>query len=401
MTETAYLLAGVVVGVIAGVGILLLLHRRDSRLQQDLAKRNATEIAAMVGQLKEAFGALSREALSANADDFLKLAKTRLEQQTTQGEQSLEGKKKLIDARLGEMSATLTTLGKFIQSVEKQRAESFGSLTSQLQANTQATSQLQTTTAHLREALASPQARGQWGERMAEDVLRLAGFIKGVNYEKQQQLEDGGKPDFSFPLPGGHHVHMDVKFPLDNYMKVQNAPDDATRALQTKVFLRDVRARIKEVTTRAYIDPAAGTVDYVIVFIPIEQIYAFIHEHDPSLLDDALRNKVVLCSPLTLYAILAVIRQASENFRFEQGSRKILELLAQFKKQWEKYGEVVDRMGRRLDDADKAFRELVSVRTRALERQLDKIDDLQAAQIGSAETTLEDQDAPALVERAE
>ena len=88
----------------------------------------------------------------------------------------------------------------------------------------------------------------------------------------------------------------------------------------------------------------------------------------------------MLCSPLTLYAILAVIRQGIETFRSAQNSRQILELLAEFRKQWGKYVEVVDAMGRRLDEAMKKYQELVGVRTRQLERQLDKIDDLQSAQ---------------------
>jgi len=232
----------------------------------------------------------------------------------------------------------------------------------------------------LREALANPQRRGQWGERMAEDVLRLAGFVEGINYEKQKQLQDGGKPDFAFFLPDSKRVNMDVKFPLDNYLRVLDATDAVARDNATSKFLRDVRHRIKEVTSRVYIDPSAGTVDYMLVFIPNEQIYGFIHEHDPELLDDALRQKVVLCSPLTLYAILAVIRQSLDNFRFEQNSRRILQLLADFKKQWSKFTGVMKKMGDKLEDASKAYRELEGTRTKVLERQLEKIDDVRSYQ---------------------
>jgi DNA recombination protein RmuC len=214
---------------------------------------------------------------------------------------------------------------------------------------------------------------------MAEDVLRLAGFVEGVNYHKQKQLTEGSRPDFTFLLPENQCVHMDVKFPLANYVRMLEAADDPTRAACAGQFLKDVRLRVKEVTTRDYINPAAGTVDYCLVFIPNEQIYGFIHEQDGSLLDEALRQKVVLCSPLTLYAILAVIRQAVENFRLEQASMQILSLLAEFKKQWTKYVAGMDKMGERLEAAGQEYRKLVSTRTRQLERQLDKIEDLRAA----------------------
>ena len=383
MTQALWVLIGVVVGAVIGVIVLTLRRRAEKDLAQHLLEttqeEKARELSAIIEQLKIGFAALSREALSANTDDFLKLAKTRLEQQAALADQTLEAKKKLIDVRLEEMGTKLANLNNLIQQSEKQRAEAHGSLKGQLEKATQATNRLHETTGQLREALANPQRRGQWGERMAEDVLRLVGFVEGVNYYKQKTVIDGGRPDFTFLLPDNQCVHMDVKFPLANYLKMLDAQDDATRDAFAAQFLRDVRSRVKEVTTRDYIDPAAGTVDYCLVFIPNEQIYGFIHEQDGTLLDDALRQKVVLCSPLTLYAILAVIRQAVENFRLEQASMQILNLLAEFKKQWAKYVEGMDRMGKRLEDASKEYQQLVNTRTRQLDRQLDKIDDLRAA----------------------
>lgn len=380
----------------AGIGgvVFWLWRRREGELHARLAaeaqQAKAEEMSALVQELRTAFSALSREALSENAGDFLKLAKPLFDQQTALGDQTLESKKKLIDARLEAMNGTLATLNSFVQTVDKQRAESHGALLRNLETNTDVTRLLQMTTGQLREALGSSQRRGQWGQRMAEDVLRLAGFVEGVNYHKQQTLAEGTKPDFTFLMPGDRCVHMDVKFPLDNYMKVQDAPDDAARKEATTQFLKDARMRIKEATGREYIDPASGTVDYVLVFIPNEQVYGFIHEHDATLLDDALKSKVVLCAPFTLYAILAVIRQAVENFRFEQESKRILELLGEFQKNWGKFVDTMKRMGERLDAARKEYDEMVGARTRALDRQMDKIEDLRAAREEPASTLLDD-----------
>jgi len=384
MPDALLVILGILVGAgTAGVIIFVVMRRQRAVTEQMLAdarQQSDQQIQQMLASLKDSFSALSRDALSANTDDFLKVARDRFAQQSAQADQVLDTKKKLIDARLEEMNTKLSTLNQLIQNVEKQRAESHGSLKTQLERATIATNRLQDTTAHLREALANPQRRGQWGERMAEDVLRLAGFIEGVNYSKQKLVEGGTRPDFTFPLPGGRIVHMDVKFPLGNYLKMLDAPDDTARDAARTQFLRDVRSRIKEVTTRDYIDPAAGTVDYVLVFIPNEQIYGFIHEQDPTLLDSAMSNKVVLCSPLTLYAILAVMRQSAENYRLEQGAKQILELLAEFKKQWAKYAETMDKLGKRIDDTRKQYDELIGTRTRQLERQINKIDDLQESE---------------------
>ena len=141
---------------------------------------------------------------------------------------------------------------------------------------------------------------------------------------------------------------MDVKFPLNNYLRFLEAGSDVERERCRKEFLRDVRLRLKEVTSRDYVDPAANTVDCVLLFIPNEQVYAFIQEQDRTILDDALRNKVVFCSPLTLFAVLAVIRQAVDNFRLSQTSHEILELLQAFDKQWSKFVDQMDKVGRSL-----------------------------------------------------
>jgi len=142
--------------------------------------------------------------------------------------------------------------------------------------------------------------------------------------------------------------------------------------------MKDVRKRIKEVSSRDYINPIENTVDYVIAFIPNEQVYAFINEHDRTLLDDALKSKVILSSPVTLYAILAVIRQAVDNFNLEKTAAEILSLLSEFNKQWENFKSGMEKMGKRIDDAQKEFLSLNSTRTKKLEKPLQQIADIRS-----------------------
>jgi DNA recombination protein RmuC len=169
---------------------------------------------------------------------------------------------------------------------------------------------------------------------------------------------------------------MDVKFPLDNYLKFLEAKSEPERAKYRTDFLRDVKARIKEVTTRDYINPEQNTVDSVLLFIPNEQIYAFIHEQDSGLLDDGIRQGVVFCSPLTLFAVLAVIRKAVDNFSLEQTSNEILSLLGDFKKQWGEFVGKLEIVGKRIADAQKEYEALTTTRRRQLEKPLNRIEDL-------------------------
>ena len=246
------------------------------------------------------------------------LAETRFKALNDAGTAELDQKKSLIDQQLQNMKRELEKVSNLMQTLEKDRETKFGELTAHIKTISKQTIALTASTSTLREALASSRSRGQWGERMAEDILRLIGFVEGVNYHKQMTVEGGGsRPDFVFLLPQNQKLNMDVKFPLDNYLKYLEAESESDKATYHRDFLRDVRARIAEVGDRQYIDPEQGTVDYVLLFIPNESVYAFIHEADSNILDLALQRKVIWCSPLTLYAVLAVVRQAVDKLCFE------------------------------------------------------------------------------------
>jgi len=244
------------------------------------------------------------------------------------------------------------------------RRQTFGTISEQLRsAATQSQDLLQVTHA-LCQALAHPTIRGQWGERMVEDVLRPCGFQEGINYVKQTgMLLTANRPDFSFLLPRGLKVNLDAKFPLDNYLAYYQASTDDDRRACRKRFLSDVRKRLREVVGKDYVNPEEPTVDFVLVFIPNEQIYSFINVYDPTLFDEALKNKVVLCSPWTLYPVLSIIRMAIDNFVLEKTTSALLPLLANFDKHWEAFNDCLERMGKKLADAQKEHEQLVTTRS--------------------------------------
>jgi DNA recombination protein RmuC len=277
-----------------------------------------------------------------------------------------------------EVRDEINRLGQLVHQIGQRNAEQFGQVDAALRVHAELTQNLSSNTQQLREALANPKSRGQWGERMAEDILRQAGFVEHVNYRKQSAIEGGRTiPDYTFLLPRGHVLYMDVKFPLNSYVRYLEAGSDTERSTHRANFLRDVRQRVRELSGREYArNSTAPAVDYVLLFLPNETVHAFIHEHDPALVDDALSQRVVLCSPLTLFAFLGVIRQAFDNFVIEQTSDEILSLLGAFSQQWNNYTDAMETVKRRLDSAQKAFDELTGPRKRQLERPLVAIENL-------------------------
>ncbi|MGZ6953373.1 MAG: DNA recombination protein RmuC [Acidimicrobiia bacterium] len=328
------------------------------------------EVAALIAQR----AAQQQQAALGN---LIETNRALLDTERLRANEAYAAERSLMEQQLGGVRGELDKMTALVRDFESQRGAKIDALSGALAAQRAGIAELTQTAQGLREALASSKTRGQWGERMAEDVLRLAGFVEGVQYRKQRAVDEGnGIPDFTFLLPQDAILYMDVKFPLDNYLRYVNAESEleATRARDD--FLKDVRAKVKELAARRYSDGSPSSIDCVLLFIPNEQLYAFVQEHAGSLLDEAMQRRIVMCSPMTLFAVLAVVRQAVESFRMERTASEILEILGAFTKEWDRFADKLDAVGRTLNSVTKAYDELSGVRTRQLVRQLDRIDDL-------------------------
>ena len=126
-------------------------------------------------------------------EQLLRMQHEMLASERRRGTEELRGTQSAIDQQVQGMREELARLNRLVEDTERDRREHVGELTSQLQAAGRQTQVLTETTQSLREALSSTTARGQWGERMAEDVLQLAGFVDGINYRRHQALPGLGR----------------------------------------------------------------------------------------------------------------------------------------------------------------------------------------------------------------
>ena len=347
--------------LLVGFGLGYFISDKNSKKLLDLKDKNSDRDK----EFENAFKAIASDIAISNREDFLKLANSQFKNLSQESDTNLENKKKLIDENLGQMS-------KRLKSIEDASIK----LNENLEATNTQTKDLTDTTIKLREILSSSQKRGQWGERIVEDILNVIGLIEGINYTKQNVVESGERPDFTFILPKEKTINMDVKFPLAHYEKYIDTEDGQVRINEKNSFLKDVKKHVKDITKRSYIDPAAGTLDYVLMLVPNESIYSFINKEDSDVIDFALQNKVLLCSPLTLYAILSLINQATRNFEIEEKASDVMALLSTFKTQWEKYVDKMDKMGRSINTVKTDYEDLMTTRRRQLEKPLDQIEDI-------------------------
>jgi DNA recombination protein RmuC len=366
-------------GVLAGALIFWLAARLGERdtasLAQELVRQadaaKTKEVELLTSNMRDSVKALTSDLIVSGVKQLNDAARESLSKYTSDNQSALES-----------MNVKLERVSVLVRELESVRAEKYGELSKQLVTASAATAKLSDAADQLRGILSNPTARGQWGERLAEDVLRAAGLVEGINYGKQVPMASGCRPDFTFKLPNGLILNMDVKFPLDNYLRSCESTSESDRKSCTEQFKRDVQKTIKQVHERGYIDVAERTVDYAILFVPNERVLSFLNECDATAIDGALRNGVVICSPFTLYAVLVVVRQAMDNFTFAQTTSEVLELHGEFNREWKKFKHSFDGIKVSIDELQEAFETLSSTRRRKLDGVLDKIDALRGPERG-------------------
>jgi len=341
---------------------------------RDRLEEEKKRLHEMKEQLQDSFKSLSQDVLRESQKEFLQLADEKFKDQSKQNDAQLSEKEKLIQKSLESMDGRL-------QDIAKRSTE----LKTELETSKDETLRLRSTTETLQNLLASSQKRGQWGERLVEDILQYVGLQENINYTKQSTMDEGQRPDYTFKLPKSREINMDVKFPLAHYENYLQTNDEKVQEMEKKAFLQDVRKHLNAISKREYIDTARGTVDYAMMFIPNESIYGFINQEDPDIIGEALSKKIMLCSPITLYAVLSLLNQATANFMMEQQASDIMNEVAKFQQQWEKFTDVMQKTEKNLDIAMRQFQTLMTTRSRGLERPVNRILEMQKKSISSGE----------------
>ena len=334
----------IIIGIIAasfGVAIALFMTSRSSKSNRE---SNEQLMSGLMGQAMVEL----REAARIEREEARKGALDAASEQLSRKEEVINaGMNAVKDA----VSQQIDDLEKVIEALHSSTSTNYGGINTSV-------GDLAKQTGKLIEVLGNNGSRGQFGERIAEDILIKAGFIEGISYKKEDRENvEGGRPDFSFEIPPDQMLYLDCKFPLDAYKRYYEATTDGERKLQLDSFKTAVKKKIKDLQKRDYVEKSRrAAIDYVLLFIPNESISNFIQEKFPDLVDEALDNKVVLCSPTNLYAFLAIVRQANQTFQTQKATGEILGLLGGFNSEWKKYvtavGDVRNNFDKLTDSMD-------------------------------------------------
>lgn len=248
---------------------------------------------------------------------------------------------------------------------------------------------LQVSTESLKNLLSNNRLRGVWGEQVAEDLLLAAGFVEGSNFIKQSSTNEG-RPDFTILLPDGAKLNVDAKFPFDDLMEYQDAKTEAAKKTALSKFSNSMKMKVKEITTKDYINPQDQTLDFVVMFIPNEMIFSFIYEKLPEINNYCNQRKVVLAGPFGFTAVLRLVMQAHKNFGYEKRLQEIFGLVAKFQEEYAKFGGHMERLGTQLETVQKTYHEVEGTRSRQLTKVVDRISDHSHIESKSVESKLLD-----------
>ena len=335
-------------------------------------------------RLRDAFQSLAAEALNSNRGAFLDLAKASFDGLQKEATVEMEHRYKAIDTLVRPIADTLQKMDGRLDEAERERLQAFTRLMEQVTA-------LGSTAQTLARALRTPAVRGRWGEMQLRRVVEIAGMLQHCDFDEQRELfvENGRiRPDLIVHLPGGKRIIVDAKTPLEAFLDAQECTEDDGRALKLQLHARHVRDHMDKLAGTSYWEQLGDSAEMVVMFLPGETLFSAALQHDLTLIEHGLTQRVLLASPITLIALLTTIAHSWRQEALADNYREVAVLGREFYDRLARFTEYFDDVRRKLDGAVQAYNQAAgSFESRVLvsARRLKELEATTAAELPAAE----------------
>jgi len=343
---------------------LMLAQRADIEQEREQVFSLATE------RLSRTFDQLAQSQFQSHSESFLKLARENLGAHQEKAKGELAAREQAIEGLLRPIRETMQRTETQLHEFDKARRESHGSIKSQLEAMGIAQKALSDETRNLVKALRRPEVRGQWGEITLQRLVELAGMQEHCDFVTQShtRTETGAiRPDMLINLPEGRQLVVDVKTPLDAYLEATEAEDDSKRKTAMVRHANVVAGRVRELSSKSYWNQFDASPEFVILFIPGDQFLSAALTEKPELLDDALRQNIILATPTSLVALLKAIAYGWQQVALTENAAQIRKLALDLYERLATYTGHINDMGKKLEGAFKSYNQSIrSLESRVL-----------------------------------
>ena len=315
------------------------------------------------------FGDLARDSLKSNSEVFLQLARERLARQSSDAAAALKERETAIESLVQPIRETLARTEAQIQSIERERIDSFATLKSQMESLASGQSTLSRETRNLVTALRRPDVRGRWGEITLKRLVELSGMSAHVDFTEQHRLltdEGAIRPDMIVHMPERRDIVVDVKTPLEAYLAAVEAPTDEDRARELERHAQIVSTRVRELASKSYWAQFERSPDFVVLFLPGDQFLSAALQENPDLIDESLRQNVMLATPTSLVALLKAVAYGWKQTALAENAEEVRRLGEDVYKRLAVFGEHLARLGKALGGGVDAFNKAVG----SLEQQV-------------------------------
>jgi DNA recombination protein RmuC len=335
----------------------------------DVAAERERALELAMQRLRTGFDAVAGQALRGNNELFLQLAQQTLGQQQEAALRNLVEREKAVESMLTPVRDTLRQTQEQIARIEKERAESFGALRSSLENVALGQATLQRETRNLVTALRRPEVRGRWGEMTLRRLAELAGMVDRCDFVEQVHTagEDGAlRPDMIVKMPDGRQLVVDVKTPLDAYLTAAEAPTEEERAIALRRHAVAVQERVRQLAQKAYWAQFEQSPDFVVLFIPGDQFLSAAVAEIPDLLEDAIRQHVIIATPTSFVALLKAVAYGWRQNALAENALRIQALGEDLYKRLATFTSHLAKVGRFLGQGVDAYNAALG----SLERQV-------------------------------
>jgi len=326
--------------------------------EQNLREARAAQEKA-IADLREAFKALSADALKQTAPEFIRLAEQSFGKFQEAAKGDLDKRQESIKVLVEPLRQQLDTYQKNLQQSTSLQSSTLGEVKKQLDLLSQQSASLASETQQFRMVLKSNSARGRWGEETLRRVVEAAGMSAHCDFTEQTMAGEN-RPDLIVRLPGDRLIIVDAKVPDFDFLNSLDAADGASRTESLMAHAAKLRTTIKALADRDYPRQFASALDYVVLFIPAESLFSAALEGDHDLIIWAAERQILLATPASLIALLRSVAVSWQQHAQTENAQKIAAAAQEFYARVVKFTEHFERIRSGLERANSAFNDAAS-----------------------------------------